>query len=180
MVRLIAKSPFARQLPVEIAGITITEVAPDPVTSVAPYRGQEAAAGAALSVLGLGWPEPGQTQADGAARIVWAGRSMALLMGVRPPEGLEARAALVDQTGAFAMVALSGPAIDEVLARLVPVDLRLPVFPVGATRRTLIGHMTGSVTRTAEDTIEIAVMRSMGETLLHDLTRAIGVWSARP
>lgn len=180
MARLISKSAFARQLPLELGGITITESAPGPVTSVAPYRGQEAATGAALGALGLGWPAPGQSQTKGDTRIIWVGRSMALLMGAAPPEPLGAVAALTDQTGALAIVELSGSAIDELLARLVPVDLRAPVFPVGATRRTLIGHMTGSVTRTADDRIEIAVMRSMGETLLHDLTRAIGVWSARP
>jgi sarcosine oxidase subunit gamma len=105
---------------------------------------------------------------------------MALLIGTEAPAALAAEAALTDQTGAFAIVELQGRAIDQALARLVPLDLRLSAFPVHTTHRTLIGHMPGSVTRMAEDRIELAVMRSMADTLIHDLTRVIRVWSARP
>jgi len=180
VVRLIAKSALAGHLPRQIGGIAITEVHPGPVTSVAPFAGRGAEVSAALSPLGLRWPEPGEALASDAARILWVGRSMALVMGAAVPDGLAAHAALTDQTGASAIVDLSGEGLDEVLARLVPVDLRLSACPVGATRRTLIGHMQGSVTRTGPDRIEIAVMRSMGETMVHDLERAIGTWSARP
>lgn len=180
MARLIAKSALAGHLPREIGGIAITEVHPGPVTSVAPFTGCEAAVTSALFSLGLRWPEAGEALTSGDARLLWTGRSMALLMGVAPPEGLAAHAALTDQTGALAIMALSGPGLDEALARLVPIDLAHAAFPAGATRRTLIGHMQGSVTRTGRDRFEIAVMRSMGETLIHDLARAIATWAARP
>lgn len=180
MARLIARSPFAGQLPVALGGITISEVVAGPVTSIAPFRGKEASAGAALQAIGLGWPEPGQMLVSGEGRLLWAGRSMALLIGAEAPAALAAEAALTDQTGAFAFVDLQGPGIEDALTRLVPVDLRLSAFAVNTTRRTLIGHMPGSVTRTAEDRIELAVTRSMADTLIHDLTRAIRVWSARP
>lgn len=180
MVRLIAKSALAGHLPRTIGGIAIHEVQPGPVTSIAPLARAVAEVSADLAALGLRWPAPGEALDAGAARIVWAGRETALLMGCVPPDGLGARAALTDQTGALAMVRLSGEGLEEALARLIPVDLTIAALAPGATRQTLIGHMRGSVTRLAPDAFEVAVTRSMGESLVDDLERAIATWAARP
>lgn len=180
MARLIAKRALAGHLPKEVGGITIAEVDPGPVTAIAPHGGREDAVSTTLEPLGLRFPKPGEVIEAEGARIVWAGRSLALLMGQAPPEALSRHAALTDQTGAQAIVVLSGQGLEEALARLIPVDLATAAFPPGATRRSLIGHMQGSVTRLGVDRFELAVMRSMGETLLHDLERAIGTWAARP
>ncbi|MCC5975705.1 MAG: sarcosine oxidase subunit gamma, partial [Rubellimicrobium sp.] len=48
------------------------------------------------------------------------------------------------------------------------------------TARTLVGHMTASVTRVAGEAFEIMVMRSMAGTLLHDMTEAARLVAARP
>ena len=88
-------------------------------------------------------------------------------------------AALVDQSDAWAVVRLEGEGAEDVLARLVPVDLRLVSFPMGATARSKIGHMSGSVTRVGEDAFWLMVFRSMAETLVHDLKSAMEAVAAR-
>ena len=68
---------------------------------------------------------------------------------------------------------LSGAASVDVLARLVPVDLRRTAFPQGHTCRTLVNHMTASVTRQDEDAFLILVFRSMAQTLVEELHEAM-------
>ena len=85
-------------------------------------------------------------------------------------------AALTDQTDASAVVRIEGDAVEAVLARLVPVDLRIGSFAEGRTARTMVGHMTASVTRVGPMAFEVMVMRSMAATVVHELTEAaIGV-----
>ena len=43
---------------------------------------------------------------------------------------------MTDQSDGWTVLALSGAAAVDVLARLVPVDLRLAAFPVGGALRT--------------------------------------------
>ena len=81
------------------------------------------------------------------------------------PEG----AAVTDQSDAWAVVALEGDAAEAVLARLVPVDLRVAVFAVGHVAKTMLAHLSVTITRTGQATFEIMVMRSMAKTLVHDL-----------
>ncbi len=176
MARLIASTPCAGLLPRTIGAVTLTEVMLGPVTSVAPFRDKSEAVTAALAVEGLRFPTPGETLTSGPARIIWAGHGRALLCGVEPPLALSALAALTDQTDASATVRIDGDQAQAVLARLVPVDLRQQIFPEGATARTIVGHMTASVTRVGPLAFEVMVMRSMAATLVHELSEAaIGV-----
>lgn len=178
MTRLFPSSAFG-VLPV-LPGLELAELDWGVVTSVAPFRGQAAAVDAALGAIGLRMPAPGEALTSAAGRMLWAGPGRALLIGAAVPEGLAGKAALVGQSGAAAVLAVSGTAVEAVLARLVPVDLSAPVFPPGRTARTLIGHMTASVTRTGAAAFELAVMRSMAGSLLHDLSDAARRYGARP
>ncbi len=175
MARLI-ESTMLPELPMTIGTVTLTAVTRGPETLIAPLKGRETVS--ALRPLGLYFPKPNTFEAKGDAAILWAGRGRALLIGVAPPEGLENGAALTDQTGAQAVVLLSGAEVGAVLARLVPVDLRVAAFPVGALALTQLGHMTACVRR-RDDGIEVAVMRSMAGTLVHDLTGAARGVAAR-
>ena len=57
MVKLVSKSPVDGIVPLEINGLSLTEIVPEQVTSVAPYAGQESAASEALTALiGAGIP----------------------------------------------------------------------------------------------------------------------------
>jgi len=179
VAKLIAKSPLAGLLPVQVGGLHVTEVALGQVTSIALYDGAQDAAGAALAELGLAFPAPGQTAQNVPVRILWSGRRTALLIGAPPPEALRAHAALTDQTGAQAALAITGAGADELLARLVPLDLRPAAFPNGQTARSTLGHMPASITRTGEG-FEILTFRSMAMSLVHELTRAARIWAARP
>ena len=173
MARLIASTPCAGLLPLTIGNITLTETALGTVTSVAPFRGQIGAVSDVLKADGLRFPAPGEIITAGRARIIWAGHGRALLCGVEPPVALGAVAALTDQTDANAVVRIEGDQTEAVLARLVPVDLRAKAFPAGTTARTMVGHMTASVSRVGPDAFDIMVMRSMAQTLVHDLSEAV-------
>lgn len=176
MARLIATAACAGLLPQTIGDVVLTEVALGPVTSIAPFRGKSGAVTDALTVEGLRFPAPGETMTSGPARIIWAGHGRALLFGVEPPIALTANAALTDQSDASAVVRIEGAGAEAVLARLVPVDLRARNFPEGSTARSMVGHMTASITRVGGLAFEVMVMRSMAATLVHDLSEAaIGV-----
>ena len=156
MADLIARPPLADLLPVTIGTVTIQEVVHDRLTLIAPFRGRDVA----------DFPAPNRT----TATMIWVGQGQALVIG-EPPD-LGDAAAVTDQSDAYAIAQIAGAAAEDVLARLVPLDLRLPGFAVGHTARTLLGHMTASVTRIGADAFEVMVMRSMAQTLVHDLTRA--------
>ena len=156
MADLIARTPLADLLPLTVGTVTMTEVVHDRLTLIAPFRGREVP----------GFPAPNRTTRN----MIWVGQGQALCIGAPPDIG--DAAALTDQSDAFAIAAIAGDAVEQVLARLVPLDLRLPGFAVGHTARTLLGHMTASVTRRGDRAFEVMVMRSMARTLVHDLTRA--------
>lgn len=177
MVSLVARGAFeGLGLPLVLGGATLAEVEPGPVTSVAPFAGRAAEVEAAL---GAALPAPGRAARLGPGRMLWAGPGRALLVGVRPPEGLAALAAVVPQGDGIAAAALEGPAARDVLARLVPLDLRDREFPVGATARTLLGHMAVTLTRVAPEAWEILAMRSMAVTVAREMGEAMRAVAAR-
>lgn len=177
MAKLVALTPCTGLLPKTIGGFELTEVDAGKITSVMPFAGQDKATSAALKdAIGLGFPAAGRMVGTGL-RVVWCGKGQALVMGGDCPD-LQG-AAVVDQSDAWAIVRIEGQGVEDVLARLVPVDLRRTQFKRGHTARTLIGHMTGSVTRVGAAAFEVMVMRSMAATLVHDLTEAASGVAAR-
>ena len=144
MAMLVELSPLAGQAPVAIGTVTLGEVAPGVVTSVAPFRGNEAEVGKRLTdAFGFGFPAPGRLEKGNSVQMLWAGRGRALLIGTAVPEGLAELAALTDQSDAQAVVAVTGAAAAAVLERLTPLDLRDRTFPVGATARNFSSSMSG-------------------------------------
>jgi len=109
----------------------------------------------------------------------WFGKDTFLSVGGALPEGIAAHAALSDVTDGWARLVLSGEGPEEVLARLVPVDLRPAALGVDQTCRTLLGHMTASITRLSDSAFEIMVFRSMAKTAVHELTQAMTHVTAR-
>ena len=169
MAKLIASTPCAGLLPLTIGTVTLSEVDLGTVTFVAPYKGQKKAVSDLLkSTIGAGFPAPNRVTGSGP-RVVWCGMGQALVMGADCPD---LPAHYVDQSDAWACVRIDGPAAVDILARLTPIDLRDSQFKRGHTARTLIGHMTGSVTRLGAQSFEVMVMRSMAGTLVHDLETA--------
>jgi len=155
----------------------LTEVDAGPVSLIAPLAGGQKATSQVLkSALGLGFPAPNRTLGTGP-RMVWCGMGQALLMGADGPD--LPQAAVVDQSDAWAIVRIEGPDAVAVLARLTPIDLRSDVFKRGHTARTLLAHMTVSITRLGTTSFEVMAMRSMAGTLVHDLEQAAKNVAAR-
>lgn len=173
MARLIAKPAAEGLVPLTIGDCTLDAIDHAAVTWVSPFDGQVDVVAAAL---GLPWPAPHQTTANETHRAIWVGPDQALIIGAPvAPEG----AAVADHSSAWATFLLSGLSAPDVLSRLTPLDVRDAAFPQGATARTLIGHMTASLTRTGSDSFEIMVFRSMAGTAVHDITRAMKSVQAR-
>lgn len=163
-----------------IGKATLTEVDLGPLTTVAPYKGRDGKLGEALKAAhGMAWPGVNRATGKQGARAIWFGQRMALLAGPEPDPKLAEHAALCDQSDAWVAVTLEGEAAAEVLARVVPIDLRPQVFKRGHTARTELQHMMASVTKLGEGSFLILVFRSLADTLLHDLKTAMEGVAAR-
>lgn len=176
MPELIAK-PALDVGPVTKAGVTLALLDPGPITSIAMFPGGEKSVSKALKSIGLAFPAPGNWGAKGAARIVWTGREQAFLLGVAPP--VVDGAALTDQSDGWAGFSLNGPGAEAALARLVALDLRATAFPVGRVARVGLNHMSVILLRTAAESFEVFVFRSMARTAWHELTEVLAGLEAR-
>ncbi len=180
MAELIAKPPCAGLLPLTIGAMTLTGVAPERITSVAPFNGQSRAVSAGLKkALGMALPDPGRATGREGARVVWMGRGQVFVLGPEAPVALGDHAALADQSDAWAVMRLEGAGAEDVLSRLCPLDFRPPVFRRGHTARTELRHMMASVTKTGAGRFDIMVMRSFARTAVHDLETAMRSVAAR-
>lgn len=180
MVELSAKTPCAGMLPVTIGDLALTEVVPGALTSLAPLKGQITALSSVLKVAhGMDMPGVNRATGKGNARAIWFAQGQVMLIGPTPDARLADHAVMTDQSDAWAVVRLQGSGADDVLARLVPVDLRGLVFKRGHTVRTELKHMMASITRVGSNGFQIMVFRSMAHTLVHDLKTAMEAVAAR-
>ena len=169
---LIALTPCAGLLPLTVGEITITEIVPDALSSVTPFKGQKKAVSDALKTQ-VGAGLTGVNRRSGA--VTWFGHGVWLVSGAVSVEG----AAVTDQSDAWTVVEIKGAGAEDVLARLVPIDLRVSVFKKNHTAKTMLAHMSITITRTGPDAFEIIAMRSMAKTLVHDLEVAMRGVAAR-
>ena len=171
MISLIAKSACEGLLPLSYGSATLTEAFSEAITSVMPLKGQDKAVSAALKdAVGAELPGPGRTTGNAGARVVWSGTGQAMVLG---PRVTIAGAAVTDQSDGWACMALEGEDARAVLARLVPLDLRVGVFKSGHAARTLLGHMSCVLMRTGKDRYGLMVFRSMAKTAVHELEIAM-------
>ena len=160
-----------------LGGVTLAELAVGPILSVAVLPGGAKAVARGLKALGLAMPDPGSFGEKKGLRIVWTGRDQAFLIGIGSVaiEG----AAVTDQSDGWAVLGLSGVGATDVLARLVPLDLRLAAFPVGRVARSGLNHMNAVILRTGDYAFELMVFRSMARTAWHELETTMSMVSAR-
>lgn len=176
MPELIAKSALeGRSL--TSGTVTLADVDVGPISSIAVFPGGAKAVAKGLKVLGLAMPEPSSVAERKEARIVWTGRDQAFLLGVEPP-ALEG-AAVTDQSDGWSVLSVSGAGVADVLARWVPIDLRLAAFPVGRAVRTQLNHMNVVILRVGDHAFEVMVFRSMARTAWHEIETAMHMVSAR-
>ena len=179
MANLVERTPCEGLLPVTIGSVTLSEVVIERMAAVAPFKGKEGAVSAALKeACDIVFPAPNRTSSKGDARAVWAGQGRANVIGCDLPD-LSGLAAVTDQGDGVAAVKIEGDGAEAVLARLVPLDLRAATFKCGHTARSLVNHMTASITRLGPKSFEVMVMRSMAQTLVHELTEAAEGIAAR-
>jgi sarcosine oxidase subunit gamma len=176
---LIAKTALAGQAPKVALGTTLAEGVIDRMVSIAPYPGREAAVDGVLAGMGLRFPAAGEVVSSGAARLIWAGRGMAFLIGADAPAGLADLAALTDQADGWAPLQVSGPAAVDALMRPFPMDLRAGAFPVGTVARAPLNHMQAVLVRTGADAFDVMVFRSMARTAWAEIAEALDVLEAR-
>jgi sarcosine oxidase subunit gamma len=157
--------------------VTLAEIDLGPISSIAVFPGGAKAVAKGLKTLGLAMPEPLSFAEKKGARIVWTGRDQAFLVGVEPP-ALEG-AAVTDQSDGWTVLSVSGAGVADVLARWVPIDLRLAAFPVGRAVRTQLNHMNVVILRVGDHAFEVMVFRSMARTAWHEIETAMHMVSAR-
>lgn len=163
-------APALGHAPIEIGGVKLTEIDAGPLTSLAPFNGAR---------MPFALPEPNAVIAHDGGHLHWFGRDLYLLQSVRlgdRPMGV----AVTDQSDAWAVFVLEGEGMFDVLARLVPIDLRPCAFPTGRSTRTLIGHMHAGIAKLQDDQFQLMVFRSMAATLWHELKVAMESVAARP
>lgn len=176
MPELIAKTALDGRAALVIGATTLAEVDPGSITSLQTFPGQEKAVAKALKPLGLSFPAPNCFARKGEAILAWTGRDQAFLIGADCPA---MPAALTDQTGGWASLSLSGPLAVDALARYVPIDLRLAAFPLGASVRTPLYHMSMVLMRLSDQEFRIMVFRSMARTAWHEIEVALKTLAAR-
>ena len=168
MPELIAKTALSGQAPVTHYGLTLSEAAMGPITSIAAFPGAQKAVGKAL---GQPFPKP-NSHKDG---LCWTGPDQAFLIG-KPAPDLTGLAVTTDQTGGWAALRLTGPAAADALMRLVPLDLRH--YKSGQSARSPLGHMQAVLLRDADGFL-ILVFRSMARTAWHEIETAMKALAAR-
>ncbi len=180
MVELLANTPLKGIAPKTVGQITLSEVDLGHLTSVAPFKGaRDVVSDRMKAAHGVTFPEPNRATATSDARAIWFGYDLALFIGPALDQSLQDHAAMTDQSDAWVCMTIKGDGVEDVLARLVPVNLQSGVFPPGHTVRTLVQHMNASITRIDEEEFLVLVFRSMAKTLLHDLETAMESIAAR-
>ena len=180
MVDLVATSPLEGAAPKTVGTVTLKEMDLGQLTSIAPYLGSEKAVSSLMNEAhGMAFPKPNRATGKTGARAIWFGNDLAILVGPAPDDTLAQYAAMTDQSDAWTCMTLEGKGAQDVLARLVPVDVRGHTFKTGHTVRSLVQHMNASITRTGDDSFLVMVFRSMAKTLQHDLETAMESIAAR-
>ena len=82
---------------------------------------------------------------------------------------LEPRAKCVDQSHGRVRIRVTGPKVEQMLAKGTAVDLAPVAFPIGHATTTLVGHIAAHITRTDAEEFEIIVLRGFAESLWDDL-----------
>jgi sarcosine oxidase subunit gamma len=77
------------------------------------------------------------------------------------------------------MLGFTGANAPMVLARLIPLDLRLAAFAVGSVARTALNHMQAVILRPSEAEIQLMVFRSMARSAWHEIEAAMKTVAAR-
>ncbi len=178
----------ARRLPLSAVAAASPASRHATLAAVGPHarfilRVRGAAIAAVSPALGFDLPTTAcRSAASGDVAALWLGPDEWLVIG---PAGkgeslgsalteclAGAAAAVIDVSHRHAALALSGTKAADVLNALVPLDLGLSAFPVGACTRTLCGKAEIVLWRTSTETFQVECMRSVGRYVWGSLEEA--------
>jgi len=146
------------------ARLTLAETAPKSLVQIAGWQDFEAAVGPLLDHLGLALPDDFRTAAasdDGAHHLFRLAPGRLLLASGTAAPALLAdvpasdRLATLDITHGRWIVEATGPALEDFLHRLAPVDFREASLPAGAFVQTAINKVSVLIWRTGRDRARI-------------------------
>ena len=121
----------------------------------------------------VGLPAPGRSAPFWGGVALGLAPGSAMLLGAVSPGPPPAEAALVDQSGGFAVLRLGGPASAEALARLCRLDLHDAAFPPGAVARTPVAQVAVILYRDAHaPSFHLLVPATLARSLVHALLGA--------
>lgn len=129
------------------AGVSVTEMIPQAVVSVAAREGGEAAISEALRQrFGVALPDVSKVTTAGTTQIVWSGPQRWLIVSDDLTEtGMRAligdHGSITDQTDSRVMLMVTGSRVRGALAKGMPIDLHPSVFSPGCVAQTLVEHV---------------------------------------
>lgn len=151
--------PLVDGLPLHIGSLELSVVQNETITAVL-FSGN---APSELSV------EPGRVKDTPYGRLVWSARNQAFLFGQAGDcDGCYS----ADISDGWVFFALKGEGSEDVLARLVPLDLRKSKVPEGRSFRTQLRHMEALIVTTSNG-FEMGVMSSYAVTAKREIEEAM-------
>jgi len=170
------QTPPAHGLPKTLGHAALALLDPGPMWSVAPFKGRAAAVSKAL---GADLPKVGRSTSKDGRELLWFSQGQWLMIGAAPDATAANDAAITDQSDAWCALQIKGAGAQDVLARLVPVDLRQSTLKRGHCLRSQLGHMNVHITRTGKDAFRLLGFRSMAHTMVQELSHAMADVAAR-
>jgi methylglutamate dehydrogenase subunit D len=146
---------------------------------IAPPGGESTLAPGIEAALGLRLPPARMAHGNGAAEAIWAGPEKWLVFAedikIAPKlaAALGSQAFVSDQSGARALLAVSGPNARALLAKGLALDLHQSVFKTNDAALSSISHIGVSLWQTGDSpTYKIALARSMAQSFWAFLVQA--------
>lgn len=146
------------------------------VSLALPLGGEEAAEQAIAGAFGTDLPPVGQSVvATGGERLIRTGQDQAMvLLAHASPDaepviraGLSGAVYTTDQTDAWVMLAIEGPAARRALERICPLDLHPDAFGPDAAARTIMEHLGTLIIRTGAEAFLLLSASSSAGSFLH-------------
>lgn len=165
-------------------GIFVRERSGLAIATVMSRKGRSAALAASVKEqFDIALPDGPHCAHSDAISFLGTGPGRWLALHDRPParffdgfsQKLEGLASVVDQSGAYGVLRLSGPPVFNVLAKGVAIDLDASAFPTGSVAVTQIAHIGVTLWKIEESVFDIAVARSFASSFTHWLTTSAGM-----
>jgi sarcosine oxidase subunit gamma len=166
-----------------MADVVVVEREGIGLATVIARKGRREALSITLRGMGIEIPEGPRRASDGDLALIGIGPGTWLATHERGPDALktaiaplDAAAAIADQSGAYAVLRLTGTRVRDTLAKLIFIDLHPRAFPIGAAASTVAAHIAVILWRLEDGpegaVFEIALYRSFAASFWHALSQS--------